>query len=157
MGLHLTVEQQQEVPLGSMSPKGTAPYQPTHSHFQDRQTPQTAFPPTGRLSFDKTTSPQQADQPAISPSTSPPPEQGRHLPGTQETGGRRNLRGWNHSSTEHCGYQKSHKFVVLAWVMVSSVGMACISTSSCIADALRSQISVSYELLPPSQDDSLRC
>lgn len=51
-------------------------------------------------------------------------------------------------------YQKSHKFVVLVVVMVPSVGMACISTSSCIVDTLRNQTSVSYELLTSSQDDS---
>ena len=86
MGFHLTVEQQQKVPLGLMSPKGTAPYQPTLSlfHFQDQQTALTAFPLTEQLSLERATSPQQADQPAISPSTSSPPEQGQHLPGTQE-------------------------------------------------------------------------
>lgn len=128
-GLHLTIEQQQEVPQGPMSPKGTAPYEPIQSlfHFQDQPTPLTGFPPTGQLSFERTTSPQQADQPAISPSTSSPPQQRQHLPGTQEKGGRRDLRRRNHGSAEHYGYQKSHKFVVLVVVMVPSVGMACIT------------------------------
>lgn len=156
MALHLTIEQQQEVPQGPMSPKGTAPYQPIHSlfHLQDQQTPLTGFPPTGQLSFETTTSAQQADQPAISPSTFSPPQQRQHLPGTQEKGGRCDLTRWNYGSTEHYVYQKSHKFVVLVVVMVPSVGMACISTSSCIVDTLRNQTSVSYELLTSSQDDS---
>lgn len=54
-------------------------------------------------------------------------------------------------------FQKSHKVVVLVLVMVPSVGMACISTSSCVRDTHRNQTSVSCELLSSYQDDSLRC
>lgn len=67
-----------------MSSKDTAPYQPTHSLFQDQQPP--CWP-----SLEWINCPQQVDQLAISSHSSSPPQQGQRFPGTQGTGGRHEI------------------------------------------------------------------
>lgn len=76
MGLHLTVGQQQEVPQGSMFPERINSLSGQPSLLQDSSA--LGGPPVRH---------QAGDQTAISPSTSSPPEQGQHLPSTQEKEG----------------------------------------------------------------------
>lgn len=132
MGLHLMIEWQQEVPLSLISPEFTAPYQSTHSYFQfqDHQTSLTPFPSTGRAQLWKDHLCQAGRRSASHYPFLPPQCHSKEntLLAHRRKRGKCDSRHWNHGGTEHCEYQKSHRFVVLAVVVVPGVGMACIST-----------------------------
>lgn len=137
------------ISLGLTSPKGTAPYQPTHSS-------RTSSLPAGPVLSGTPLPGRKISQPLALPVLHHQIKDNTFLEHRRKEGGMqfKEVKQWQCWAL-WC--QKFHKFVVLVLVMVPSVGMACNSTSSCVWDTLRNQTSVSCELLSSSQDDSLRC